>query len=198
MRHSFSLFQSHLDLAHSYWSRLVQPGDTVIDATCGHGYDTLKICQLALSINKGKVYAFDIQNQAIESARQYINAHLPLDLRQQIFFQQCCHSLFPSEISPSSVRLIVYNLGYLPKGDKTCTTRLDTTLQSLNQAQHLLQPGGILSVTCYPGHPEGAIEQEAILHYAALFSPQEWSCCHHSWLNRQQSPTLLIIQKNLF
>lgn len=195
MRHSFPLFQSHLDLAHSYWSQIVQIGDIVIDATCGNGHDTLKLCQLTLSIDKGKVYAFDIQEQAIISACHYLESHLTIELNQRIILQQRCHSTFPNELSPQSVKLIVYNLGYLPGGNKAKTTQVQTTLQSIHQAQELIQPGGAISLTCYPGHPEGAKEQEEILAYASQLSPKEWSCCHHVWLNRQQAPSLLLMQK---
>lgn len=197
MRHAFPLFQSHLDLAHAFWSQIVQIGDKVIDATCGNGYDTLKLCQLALSLDKGKVYAFDIQQQAIESAGQYLASHLAEGLRKHVIFQQGCHSNFPEEILPESIKLIVYNLGYLPGGNKAKTTLASTTLISLRQAQLLLQPGGIISLTCYPGHAEGSKEQKDILTYASAFSPQEWSCCHHQWINRPHAPTLLLIQKTI-
>lgn len=195
MRSSFPLFQSHLDLAHTYWAQSVQIGDTVIDATCGNGQDTLKLCQLTLSIDKGKVYTIDIQEQALKSAYQFITLHLDPTLINRVQFQQGCHSTFPSEISLNSVKLIVYNLGYLPGGDKTKTTEIGTTLKSLRQAQDLLQPGGIISMTCYSGHTEGAKEQEGILEYASQLAPKDWSCCQHKWLNRQQAPSLLLIQK---
>ena len=195
MRNSFPLFQSHLDLAHFYWSQLIQIGDSVIDATCGNGYDTLKLCQLVLSMNKGKVYAFDIQLDAIDSANHYLNAHLSPELRMRVDLQQRCHSSFPDFIKTESIKLIVYNLGYLPGGNKNTTTQSNTTLQSLVMAKELLQPGGIMSVTCYPGHPEGAQEQEVLLNYASHLSPKDWSCCHHVWLNRKEAPSLLLIQK---
>ncbi len=198
MRPSFPLFQSHLDLAHSYWSKIVLIGDTVIDATCGNGHDTLKLCQLALSSDKGKVYSIDIQGEAIKSADLFLATHLSSDLRKRVVLEQRCHSTFPECIHPQEVRLIVYNLGYLPGGDKSKTTETLTTLQSLRKAEELLQPGGVISLTCYPGHSEGAKEQEAILDYVSQLSPKEWSCCQHQWLNRQQSPRLLLIQKKCF
>lgn len=197
MRHSFPLFQSHLDLAHTYWSQIVQKGDLVIDATSGNGHDTLKLCQLALSIDKGKVYAFDIQSQAIESTDHFLNVHLARELKSRVELRQCCHSTFPVEILLQSIKLIVYNLGYLPGGNKAQTTQIETTMTSLRQALKLLQPGGAISITCYPGHTEGAREQAAILDYSSCLPPQEWSCCHHVWLNRQHAPSLIIIQHRL-
>lgn len=190
MRKQYSLFQSHLDLAHSYWERIVQPGDLVIDATCGNGRDTLKLCQLALP--KGHVYALDIQKEALEAAKNYL-----LEYLSEIQFILGCHSVFPAEIKPLSVKLIVYNLGYLPGGNKTVTTQLDTTLESLRQAMSLVMPGGAISLTCYPGHAEGAKEEKAILDYVSTLSPQEWSVCHHRWINRHEAPSLLLLQRAL-
>lgn len=198
MRSSFPLFQSHLDLAHHYWTQIVQIGDTVIDATCGNGHDTLKLCQLSLSPNKGKVYALDIQEQAIKSAYQFIHTNLDIHLTEHIIFQQRCHSIFPKELALGTVKLIVYNLGYLPGGNKAKTTQVNTTLHSLRQAQDFLQPGGVISITCYSGHSEGAKEQEKILAYASQLSPKEWSCCQHNWFNRQHAPSLILIQKARF
>lgn len=197
MKTNFPLFQSHLDLAHDYWSKLIEPGDTVIDATCGNGHDTLKLCQLALSEDKGKVYAFDIQNDAINSSDCYLTAHLPQKVKKNVEFQLRCHSTFPDTLASGSVKLIVYNLGYLPGGKKTLTTEQSTTLQSLNNALHLIRPGGAICITCYPGHAEGAVEQKAILDFASQLSPKEWSCCRHVWLNRKLAPSLLIIQRTL-
>jgi putative rRNA methylase len=197
MRNAFPLFQSHLDLAQDYWSQLVQIGDTVIDATCGNGFDTFKLCQLALSNDKGKVIAIDRQSQAIASTRHYLDAHLPIELMERVGFYHQCHSTFPHYLQQAEVKLIVYNLGYLPGGDKSETTETLTTLLSLTEGQKLVKPGGAICITCYPGHPEGANEQEALLAYAAQLPPKEWSCCRHSWLNRHLAPTLLLIQKSL-
>lgn len=196
MRQSFSLFQSHLDLSHRYWQQLVQPGDIVIDATCGNGHDTLKLAQLALQENLGSVYALDIQEKALTSTQERLAQHLSESIFKRIHFVLGCHSRFPSEILPSSVKLVVYNLGYLPSGDKQLTTQTSTTLKSICYAQDLLMPGGAISLTCYPGHSEGSLEQEAILKYASGLPPQKWSCCHHQWINRSQAPSLLIIQKS--
>lgn len=197
MKKTFSLFQSHLDLAHHYWTQLVQEGDTVIDATCGNGHDTLKLCQLALSADKGKIYAIDSQSIAIESTKTLLAHHLSVDEQKRVEFHHRCHSIFPSSIESEDVKLIVYNLGYLPGGNKAETTTCLTTLQSLQHACALLKAGGAISVTCYPGHPEGAREQEAILKFSSALQPTEWSCCHHTWNNRHLAPSLLLLQKGV-
>lgn len=197
MRKQYSLFQSHLDLAHHYWKHLIHPGDIVIDATCGNGHDTLELCRLTLNSTAGQVYALDIQQDALKTTQKRLTEHLLPDQLARVQIRLGCHSQFPPDIAPQSVRLIVYNLGYLPGGQKKTTTMTETTLQSLKQAQDLILPGGAISVTCYPGHPQGQEEELAIIEYLSSFRPQEWSCCHHRWLNRQQAPSLLLIQKSI-
>ena len=197
MRSSFPLFDSHLDLSHFYWQRLVKKGDIVIDATCGNGKDTLKLCELALSPDTGIVYGFDVQIEAIAFTNEYLKEHLDAELLTRLKLLQCSHAYFPEEIQTNSVSLIVYNLGYLPGGDKAKTTHTSSTLQSIENALMLLKMGGAISITCYPGHAEGNIEMDALIQYASQLPPKEWSCCHHSWLNRRAAPSLLLMQKTL-
>jgi len=193
----FPLFQSHLDLAHSYWKSIILPGDCVVDATCGNGHDTLFIAQLALNEEKkGLVIAIDTQKQAIEATRERLATSLSSELLPSVSFINQCHSQFPDDLPKESVKLIVYNLGYLPGGDKSLTTQNKTTLESLAQALTLICRGGAISITCYPGHPEGKVEEQLILEFISTLDPKKWNCCHHRWMNRKQSPSLLLIQRS--
>lgn len=195
MRASFPLFQSHLDLAHAHWRRLVSPGDCVIDATCGNGHDSLELAKLALKEDAGFLYVMDIQEAAIALTRARLLQQCEASVYARVAFFEQCHSHFPAEIKPHSVKLIVYNLGYLPGGNKERTTRVETTLASLESAFNLLAEGGCISITAYPGHPEGAREEEALLTFFATLDPASWSCSHQRWLNRSASPTLILLQK---
>lgn len=194
--HSFPLFQSHLDLAHSYWEQLVEQGDCVIDATCGNGHDTLKLAALSLTADKGTLWSFDIQCQAVEHTRSLLAASLGAQEMCRAHIIQHSHTSFPKTISEGSVKLIVYNLGYLPGGDKTITTCVDSTLQSIQAARKLIAPGGAICVTCYPGHTEGAREQDCVFDLVKEWPPQTWSVALHQWLNRRKAPSLLLIQRN--
>lgn len=186
MRPKFPLFQSHLDLAHDLWKKVVLPGDTVIDATCGNGHDTVVLAQM---IGEGTLYAIDIQKEALENTKQKLQKeYLPY-----VRWIHGCHSEFPKEIT--SAKLIVYNLGYLPGSSKEITTQRETTLKSIQNSLEILQEGGCISITCYPGHPEGAKEEECILAFASTLDPKIWSSCHHRWINRKNAPSLLWIQK---
>lgn len=193
----FPLFQSHLDLSHSYWEKLVHKGDIVIDATCGNGHDSLKLAQLALTTDSGNLWAFDIQEQAIKQTFHLLSQSLEPEQVERIRLLQRSHAVFPDDIANESVKLIVYNLGYLPGGNKAITTAVQSTLQSLDAAQKLISPGGAICLTCYPGHAEGAREQDHILDYTRRLHPRTWNITFHQWLNRHQAPALMLLQKTL-
>lgn len=52
-------------------------------------------------------------------------------------------------------RLVAFNLGYLPGGEKQVITRSETTLLALEAAKRILAPGGLISIVVYLGHPGG-------------------------------------------
>lgn len=189
------LFQKHLDLSKQYFKKLLQPGDVVIDATCGNGHDTQVLASQILTEESGTLYALDIQTEALESTKKRLQEELSQKTFDRIHFLKRCHSTFPNEIKENSVKLIVYNLGYLPHGDKSITTISDTTLKSIENALKLVSDEGAISITCYPGHPAGEIEEKEILNFAANLNPYSFVVCHHRFINRDKSPSLLILQK---
>jgi len=193
MRSAFPLFQSHLDLAHAYWERLLQPGDWAIDATCGGGYDTIVLAEI---LGKGGgVIGIDIQAEAICRTQQRLLRHAAPDKLAPLHLFEQSHETFPPLASKHPIRLIIYNLGYLPRGDKSLTTLTMSTLQSVKGGLNLVQPGGALSITCYPGHLEGAREEQALLEMLSGLPSHLWSVCSHRFFNRPAAPHLLLLQK---
>jgi len=179
---------SHIQLAHSYWKNHLQNDSQhtswAIDATCGNGHDThflAKICEGVISI--------DIQEKAIENAKQTAES-------SNIFYFCQSHENYPTLAYENPISLIVYNLGYLPGGDKGLTTLTPSTLSSLELAMDLLASGGLISITCYPGHLEGKAEEKALISLAEGLDVKLWNVCHHRWLNRKDAPSLLLLQKN--
>lgn len=164
-----------LTTAHHYWQKIIKPGDRVIDATCGNGLDTLHLANLLQ--NSGALFAYDIQKKAIEETQKK-TAHF-----SNIIYKNVSHASFEEQ----DVKLIVYNLGYLPGSDKTITTLTETTLQSLESAKKALSKGGALSIVCYPGHKEGAKEAFFVERWA-----QEQNCS--LFIERSPSPFLLILE----
>jgi len=188
MRHQFSLFQSHLDLAHKLCKELVCPGDIVCDATCGNGNDAYFLATLALQDPKGKLFCFDIQEKAIEKTEEKLKSFL-----NQVVFIHDCHSTISEHVKEA--KCIMYNLGYLPGSDKSITTICNTTLTSIQAAFGCLKPGGALFITCYPGHDEGKRETDKVLALCQTLDPKLWSVCCHTWQNRSAAPQLVIVQK---
>lgn len=187
-----SSFSSHIDLAHSYWKAHVREGDCVIDATCGNGHDTLFLAQLVGS--SGLVIGLDIQEQALANTKTLL---LKENLYERISLHKQSHESFPEDAYLRPISLLVYNLGYLPGGNKQLTTRTATTLASLEKSLELLSSGGLLSVTCYPGHPEGETEERAVIAWMEALPPFKYAICHHRWVNRRLAPSLAIIQKKI-
>lgn len=174
-------------LAHELWRHLVLPHDLVIDATAGNGRDTLMLAQL---VTEGKVIAFDIQEEAIMKTHQRLKE---ADLLHRVELYTQSHETFPLVLNIQSIRLIVYNLGYLPGSDKQIKTNATTSLLSLKAALPLIMPGGAISMTFYPGHNEGQEEQKILLNFVKELPPSEWMVTHIDWHNRSCAPSLLWI-----
>jgi 16S rRNA C1402 N4-methylase RsmH len=194
MRDIFPLFSTPIQLAHILWERLLKKDDLVIDATMGNGKDTLMLARILSKRGSGKVITLDIQTKALENTLKLLTESIP-EFLPNIELLLTSHENFPSEIEPGSVKLIVYNLGYLPGADKELTTQTATTLTSLEKALDLLAPGGALSITCYPGHAEGQIEHEAIKVFAKGLDTRMFCVTEHVWPGRNLSPILILLQK---
>ena len=183
----------HLILAKSYWKSHLKPGDIAIDATCGNGNDTLFLSQLLLSDPSSAIFSFDIQPEAIHNTEILLRRHLSPDHFRRVLLHRRSHLDLNAIPLPYSPRLIVYNLGYLPGGNKALTTQADTTLESIRLSLELLADDGALSITCYPGHEEGAREEKALLSFAEALPAKNWSVCFHRWINRPRSPSFFWI-----
>lgn len=147
--------------AHEAVRAVVRPGDLVVDATVGNGHDTLFLAQLVGST--GRVVGFDIQEEALGSARQRLAKASEgigtVDLHLTGHEKLAVHV-------PTGVAVVMFNLGYLPGGDHEFTTKLDSTQEALQSAWELLREGGLVSVVCYRGHPGGYAEAEAVVQTA--------------------------------
>ncbi len=196
MQQNFPLFQSHLDLAHGFWRRLLNSGDMAIDATCGNGNDTLVLAEILSEKGGGEVIGIDIQEGAIQATRELLQTQLSPAMLDKVHLFHQSHSDFPQMAKTAQVKLVVYNLGYLPRGNKELTTLTGTTLQSVQSALELILPGGAVSITCYPGHAEGAKEEMALHEMFSNLPSALWNVCIHSFPNRKKAPSLILIQRN--
>ncbi len=156
--------------AHVALAGILEDGDVAIDATVGNGHDTLF---LARQVGEsGTVYGFDIQEQALDTAYKRLQAEGVAD---RISLYHAGHEamavVLPESVS-GRVKAVMFNLGYLPGGDKWRTTGISTTLAALEQALSLLAAGGAISVLAYTGHPGGREEAEAVKRWVGSLSDE--------------------------
>lgn len=184
------LLKSARYLAAQCHRQLLNPGDRVIDATMGNGQDTLALARLVG--DSGKVTAFDVQEAAVNKTRAL--------LMQEGLFDRCELHLMSHEhvlqVVREPVKLAVFNLGWLPGGDKSVTTRWETTRTSMEGCLQLLLPGGVCTVCAYPGHEEGSRELHELKAFLALIPPQAFNVLCHQFINAGPgSPECFILQK---
>jgi SAM-dependent methyltransferase len=184
------LLRGPVALSHLLLGQFVHPGDMAVDATCGNGNDTLLLAHLVG--DSGRVWAFDIQEEAIRSTSEAL-ARTGLQARVELVLAG--HESMADHL-PADLGAVVFNLGYLPGGDSSVITRPETTLTAAQQALELLRPAGILVMTVYPGHPGGEAEQRAVDVWAAAVPPS----AGYLWRMGQQNvspgaPYALFFQK---
>lgn len=189
------IFDSHLLLAHNYWKMYGKKGGTYVDATCGNGLDSLYLAETFLTPDSGRLFCIDIQSRAICITQNLLRESVSCKILDRISYHYTCHAEL--EFLPRSIDIFVYNLGYLPGGDKSLTTNSDTTLLSLKKALDYLSPNGIISIMSYPGHDAGRTELNSLIDFVSSL-PRTYTVCRHQWTNRFRSPELFLIGQKTY
>ncbi|KAL8215654.1 hypothetical protein R6Q57_022491 [Mikania cordata] len=185
------------EVAHSIWKHVVQKGDAVVDATCGNGYDTLAMVDMVADEScSGHVYSMDIQETALQNTICLLDKSLDPHKKEMVELFVTCHSQM-EEVVPRgvTVRLVAFNLGYLPGGDKTVITKSETTLLGMKAASRIIASGGLISMLVYVGHPGGMEEYEMVEGFASKLAVDEWICCKLQMMNRPLAPILVLLCK---
>lgn len=149
-------------LAHEALRPVVRPGDIVVDATAGNGHDTCFLAQLVGL--KGRVWAFDNQAAAVERTQHRVLEHHLTQVTLCLADHGDIRQLIPVD-EYGHVAAIMWNLGYLPGGDKRHVTQKGSTLRSLEEGLPLLRVGGRATLLAYPGHPGGIEEAAAVAQF---------------------------------
>jgi len=169
------------DLSHKLLSEVNAP-TIAVDMTCGNGLDTLFMA------NQAKyVFAFDIQDLAIDETNNLLNKNGINNVK----VIKASHELFDTFIN-QKIDQVIYNLGYLPKGDKSIRTTAKTVMISLRKAVDLLSDSGIIVIVVYL---HDLIESKAITKYVSKLS-KEFDVMKYEILNKTNSPYIIKIRKN--
>ena len=175
-------------LAQELLRPVIRPGDLVIDATAGNGYDTAFLAECVGAT--GRVLAFDIQEAALASAKSRVAAAPWVE-----FFHES-HVGIGSRVDEGSASVVMFNLGYLPGENHHLTTEAEETLAALNIAASRLKPGGVLSVICYPGHPAGAEEAIEVEAWMNSQAGNAWRVARYGTVGtRRPAPVLWLAAK---
>ena len=174
--------QKHFILTH------LRKGDVAVDFTMGNGHDTEFLSKTVGE--DGRVYAFDVQRQALESTAKNLaaagcpeNYTLILDSHHNV-----------KNYVKEPIKAGMFNLGWLPGGDKTITTMRETTMPAIEAAIDLLDSDGILNIAVYPGHPEGDAEGKMIEEYLSTLSRFKVCVTKVKIVNSPTSPYFFMIE----
>lgn len=166
----------------------IKSGGVAVDFTMGNGHDTL---WLSRAVGEdGHVFAFDIQKQAADNTKALLSANgaqnctLILDSHSNVkkyVKEPICAGLF--------------NLGFLPGGDKSITTLAETSLKAISDGIDLLDDDGAVLVAVYPGHAEGTREGELIEQMLSSYDRRVYCCSKFRIVNSPTSPFFFLIEK---
>lgn len=178
-----------LDIAKNFLNQAqISPDGVLVDFTMGNGHDTLYLCSL---VPKGTVYAFDVQKQAVANTKERLgeskitaNAVLVCDSHEN------AKKYIDGEIDGG-----MFNLGYLPGGDKSIHTMHQSTLCAVKDAVAMLKKGGILVISVYPGHEEGRIEAEMLIEMLSCYDKKLYSVSRFHLVNSPDAPFVIAVEK---
>jgi hypothetical protein len=90
------------------------------------------------------------------------------------------------------IRAVMFNLGYLPKGDHNIGTKADTTIEALKKSMELLVAGGIIMMVIYYGGDSGFDEKEAVLEYVKTIDCRKHIVLVSDFVNQINCPPIAV------
>jgi len=178
-----------LDIAKKFLESGNIPEKAVLaDFTMGNGYDTEYLCRLSRG---GKVYAFDIQEQAVNNTRARI---------KDAGFENTAVLIHDSHANASKyineqIDGGMFNLGYLPGGDKSIHTMRESTLPAIRTAVSLLKKGCVLVMSVYPGHEEGNLEGQMVSEELSKLNKKLFCVTYFRIINSPDAPFVIAVEK---
>lgn len=164
-------------------------GVAAADFTMGNGNDTLWLSRM--TGEEGRVYAFDIQLQALRSTYTRLKSE---NAPHNCMLIRDSHSNLKKYIK-EPICVGMFNLGYLPGGNKLRTTLRPTTRKAVTDAIDILCPGGALLIAVYPGHEEGHLEGEMLRGMLSEYSRFRYGVSEFRFLNSPTSPYFFLVEK---
>lgn len=167
---------------------VIDKNSIVVDATAGNGNDTLFLAKTSAK----RVFAFDVQNQAITNTNDLLEKYNLADKCEVILDS---HENFDKYIE-ENIQAVVFNLGYLPNADHTITTQAETTLNTINKFITRLNVGGRIVIVVYWGHENGKVEKDALLKELSKLDQKEIEVLVYQFINQKNNaPFIIALEK---
>ena len=173
------------DWCHEIFRAYVRENGVYIDGTMGKGMDTLFVCHFAGE--EGKVYAFDVQEKALEMTRLLLEKE---GVRGRARLIRDGHEHMDAYLPPESADGICFNFGYLPGGDHRIATKPETSVEAVKKGLGLLKQNGVMSLCIYSGGDTGFAEKEALLHFLGGLPANQFTVILNSYYNRENHPPI--------
>lgn len=161
-------------------------GDIVVDATAGNGYDTTFLAQLVGQ--DGHVYAFDVQQQAIDATQ---NRLVEAGLSDRVSVILDGHENVSNYVK-EPIQAAIFNLGYLPGSQHEIITKPDTTVRAIENLLHLLKVGGIIVLVVYYGHEGGKDERDQVIEFVSSLPQKKVHVLRYEFINQKNDPPFVI------
>ena len=172
-------------------AELLREGDVVIDATAGNGHDAQFLAGCVGAT--GRVLAFDVQEAAMRSTRERLRE---VGLEERVEFHLASHARMVEFAEAGSVAAVMFNLGYFPGEDHALATEAPETMRALDAAAVVLKSGAVLSVVCYPGHPQGTEEAASVERWMNGRAADAWRVAKYAMVGtKAPAPFLMIASK---
>ena len=137
----------------------LKENDIAVDMTTGNGNDTLYLCN---TLNKGFVFGFDTQSDAINNTDKLLKDNKKENYK--LFNESHENINVTLKEYKGKISLILFNLGYLPNGNKKIMTNHISTVNAIKNSFEMLNNKGIILAVIYP-HEEGKKEGTCIKKY---------------------------------
>jgi len=185
------ILKQALAQSHEYARIVINEGDTVVDATMGNGNDTAFLAELVGKT--GKVYAFDIQSEALKKTADRLSEK---NLKDRCVLICDSHEKMADYVI-EPVKLVMFNLGYRPGGDHSIFTTGETTMRAVNAAMKNLVVHGLIIIVIYHGGDSGFSERDYLLRELPEIESDSFAVMLTNFINLPNNPPMLVCIERL-
>lgn len=173
------IYNSTKSLVNTIMQYKVPQSKICLDMTFGNGNDSYNMFSINSDI---KVFAFDIQKQCTDNFKNIEGLTVIND----------SHENFEIYVK-TNVDFVIFNLGYLPGGDKKITTNYSVVINTIQKILKKLNLNGVVIITFYPGHKSGLEESIKIVDYLKKLNQKVFNVIRYDFINQINNPPFVCL-----